>query len=162
MGRRVCTNLFRTPPNDSFRRIRFARTKSGTSFAEKSTNPIPKTHLNRYVSAFRTFVRTTGVPYLNEPAFKMLDAESKDWESIRPCPRKQAGGIPINVLKEWEGFVSDSTLGLTERLFAWSFRVSVAAGLRSGALLRTPPHNASLNKRWPHWVRGKHQNQGKV
>ena len=71
-----------------------------------------------------------GLAYLDESDFEMLDAEAETCESIRRFPRKQAGGIPLSVLNAWEGFVSDSTLGLTERLFAWSFRVAVDACLR--------------------------------
>ena len=35
LGRRVCINFFRTPPNGSFRRIRSTRSKSETSRTEK-------------------------------------------------------------------------------------------------------------------------------
>ena len=76
----------------------------------------------------------------------MLDAEAETWESIHQRHREQADGIPLSVLKAWEEFVSDSTLGLTERLFAWSSRVAVAAGLRLGDLLRTSPTTLVLIK----------------
>ena len=77
--------------------------KRGTSFSEKSTTPVPKSHLNRYVSAFRKFVDVTCVNYLGESDFKMIDIEAQGWESIYRCPRKQAGGIPPRVLKAWGG-----------------------------------------------------------
>ena len=44
------------------------------------------------------------------------------------------------------GFVSDSTLGVTGRLYAWSFRVAVAACLRWGGLLCTAPATPVLMK----------------
>ena len=144
MGLMVCTNLFRTSANDSFGRVRLAR-KKGNEFLRKSTKPIPKSHLNRYVSAFRKFVEIPGVPYLDESDFKMIDLEAKDWESIYQCPWKQAGEIPPRVLKAWGGFVSDSSLCVAVRLFAWSFRVAVA-GLRWDDLLSTAPATTVLMK----------------
>ena len=110
------------------------RVKRGASFSEKTITPIPKSDLSRYGSAFRKFVEITGVPYLGESDFKMIDLEAGDWGSIYQCPRKQAGQIPVRVLKAWEEFVSESSLCITERLFAWYFRVSVAAGLRWGVI----------------------------
>ena len=78
----------------------------------------------------------------------MIDVEAKGWESIYQCPRKQACRTPPQVLKAcggW-GFVSDSSLGLTVRLFAWSFRVAVAARLRLGDLLSTALATSVLMK----------------
>ena len=146
MERMVCANLLRTPTNDSLIRTRFTRTKADRLSGGKSAKPIPKSHLNRYVDAFRTFIRITGVPCLNESDLGILDVEAKDWESIYQCPRKQAGEITIMVLKSWEEFVSDSMLGLTKRLFAWSFRVAVAACLRWDDLLCTAPTTLVLMK----------------
>ena len=44
----------------------------------------------------------------------------------------------------WGTYVSDSSMGITERLFTWSFRVSVEAGLRWGDLLNTAPETTVL------------------
>ena len=43
-------------------------------------------------------------------------------------------------------FVSDSSLGMTERLFAWSFMVAVASGLRWDDLINTAPTTTVLMK----------------
>ena len=74
----------------------------------------------------------------------MLDPEAQDWESIYQCPRKQAGQIPPHFLKAWGEFVSDSSLCITEALFAWPFRVAVASGLRWGDLLSNAPATTVL------------------
>ena len=76
----------------------------------------------------------------------MIGFGAKTWESIYQCPRKQAGAILIAVLKTWGGFVSDSPIDLTGRLFAWSSRASVAAGLRWVDLLSTAPATLVLIK----------------
>ena len=62
--------------------------------------PTPKTHLNRYVSDFRTFARAAGITYLDESDLHISDVKAKDWESIHQCPRKQAGKIPPPVLTD--------------------------------------------------------------
>ena len=79
MGLGVCPSLFRTSANDSFGRIRFTR-KKGVEFPEKTADQIPKTHLNKYVSAFRQFVEIAGAQYLSDSDLKILDVGSKDWE----------------------------------------------------------------------------------
>ena len=60
--------------------------------------------------------------------------------------RKQAEQIPASALTAWGEFVSDSSMGLTERIFARSFRVSVEAGLRWDDLLSTAPATTVLMK----------------
>ena len=108
--------------------------------------PIPQTHPDRYVSDFRTFVRAAGIIYLNESGLNILDAEAKEWERTHQRPREQAGEIHIPALIDWGKFVSESTMGLTGRLFAWYFRESVAAGLRRGDLLNTDPATTVLSE----------------
>ena len=70
----------------------------------------------------------------------MLDLEAKDCETIYQRKRKQAGAIPLSVLFEWGEIAPDTKSDMTERIFAWSFRVSVAAGLRWGDLLNSAPN----------------------
>ena len=74
----------------------------------------------------------------------MLDLEAKDWESIYQRKRKQAGEIPIWVLEEWGKLISDPESDMAERIFAWYFRVAVAAGLRWGDLLNSSPNTLLL------------------
>ena len=76
----------------------------------------------------------------------MLDVAAKSRGSTRQCHRKQAGGIPISVLTEWKNIVSDSKADIAERLFAWSVRLAVAAGLRWDDLLNTAPTTLVLLK----------------
>ena len=161
MGLMVCTNLSRTSVNYSFAEYDW-RVKKGPSFSEKQITPIPKSHLNRYVSAFRNFFEITGVPYLDESDFKMIDPEAKDWESIYQRPRKQAVRIPVRVLKALGEFVSDSSLCITGRLFAWSFQGCSRIRSKVGWSSKYCARNNSLNERRSRWVRGKNQNQGKV
>ena len=108
--------------------------------------PIPISHLNRDVDAIRTFGRITGAQSLNESDYGSLDFEAKDNGNTHRCHRKQADATPITAPKAREGFVSDSTLGITGGLFAWSFKVAVAAGLRWGDLLCTAPATLVLMK----------------
>ena len=61
-------------------------------------------------------------------------------------PAQTSGGVPATVLKTWEEFVSDSSLGIAERLFAWPFMVAVEAGLRWEDLLNTAPATTVLTK----------------
>ena len=74
----------------------------------------------------------------------MLDLEAEDWESIYQRKWKQAGEIPIWVFEEWEKLISDPESDMDERIFAWSFRVAVAAGLRWGDLLNSTPNTLIL------------------
>ena len=60
-----------------------------------------------------------------------------------PTPAKTGGGIPVQVLKAWAEFVSDSSLDITERISEWSFRVDVA-GIRWADMLRTAPATTVL------------------
>ena len=76
----------------------------------------------------------------------MLDVEAKDWESIYQRRRKQAGEIPVSVLIEWGNIVPYSKNDITERIFALSFRLADAAGLRWGDLLNTAPTTLALLK----------------
>ena len=59
----------------------------------KAKNP-PKTHLRNYVSAFRGFVRITGISCLGQSVFEILHIEAKGWESSYQHPIKQAGQNP--------------------------------------------------------------------
>ena len=74
----------------------------------------------------------------------MLNLEAKDWESIYQRKRRQAGEIPLWVLGEWEKLISDPEADMAERIFAWSFRVAVAAGLRWNDLLNSTPNTLTL------------------
>ena len=60
---------------------------------------------------------------------------------------KTGGTNPIPRARSMGGeFVSDSSLCINERLFAWAFRVEVEAGLRRGDLLSTAPATSGLMK----------------
>ena len=142
MGLAGCLSLFRTSSNDSFGRIRFT-SKKGIGEVYK-TGKSAAENASQYVSAFRKFIEIAGIPYLIEPDLKILYVEAKDWEICHQCPWKQEDQIPVSVLTAWGEFVTDSSLGITERLFAWSFRV--AAGLRWGDLLNTAPATTVLMK----------------
>ena len=74
----------------------------------------------------------------------MIDLEAKDWETIYQRKRKQAGGIPISALCEWGKIAPDTQADMAERIFAWSFRVAVAAGLRWGDFLNSAPNTLVL------------------
>ena len=76
----------------------------------------------------------------------MLDVEAKDCESIYQRKKKQAGEIPASALGAWGNIVSDSQSDVAERIFAWSFRLAVAADLRWGDLLNAPPNTLVLLK----------------
>ena len=67
-------------------------------------------------------------------------------ENFYQCPSKQAEQIPASALEALETFVSDSSRGLPERLFAWPSMVSVASGLRWDDLLSGAPATAVLMK----------------
>ena len=120
--------------------------KGGVDCKKKPVKTAPKSHLNRYGASFRKSIGTTGVPYLEESDFKMLDADAEDWDTIYQCPRKQVGGIPTQVLKGWEEFVSESSLDIAKRLFAWTSRVAVAAGLIWREVLSKAPGTTVLIK----------------
>ena len=83
---------------------------------------------------------------LSESDLLMLDLEAKDWETIYQRKRRQAGEIPAAALSEWGEMVSDPQGGASGRIFAWSFRVGVAAGLIWGDLLNTAPNTLVLVK----------------
>ena len=74
----------------------------------------------------------------------MLDLEAEDWETIYQRERKQAGEIPISALCEWGEIAPDTQEGVAERIFAWPFRVAVAADLRWGDLLNSAPNTLVL------------------
>ena len=59
---------------------------------------------------------------------------------------EQSGRITPSVLEAWGWFVPDSSLVLTERLFASPFRAAVDACQRWGDLLSTSPATAALMK----------------
>ena len=46
--------------------------------------------------SLRKFLRTTGLTYLAESDFEMIDVEAKSRESTHRCPRGQAVEIPIS------------------------------------------------------------------
>ena len=68
----------------------------------KTKNP-PKTHLRIYVSAFRKFVRITGISYLGQSGPDILHIASNDFESAYQRPRKQTEQILVSVLSSWGG-----------------------------------------------------------
>ena len=124
-----------------------ARVKKGILGNSKSAakNP-PETHLLRFSSAFRKFARIAGISYLIESDLGSLLGEAKDWESAYQRPRKQEEEIHVSILEICEVYVLDSSIDITERLFAWSFRVSVSSCLRWGDLLNTSPPTTVLMK----------------
>ena len=113
---------------------------------QKSARVPPKSHLNRYVAAFRKFVEIAWTTDPVESDLKISQVEEKDWESVYQCPRKQAGEIPAPGLMGWETYVSESSGDLPGRLFAWHFMISVASCLRWGDLLNTAPGTTVLMK----------------
>ena len=56
----------------------------------KAKNP-PKSHLRSYVSAFRKFVRITGISYLGQSDCEILHIGAEDWGIAYQRQRKQAG-----------------------------------------------------------------------
>ena len=116
---------------------------------------------SKYAPAFREFFEIAGAQYLSESDLKILDVEAGDWGRVYQCPRKQAEQIPAPVLKAWGEYVSDARLGITERLFAWSFRVALAC-LRWDDLLNTAPTTAVLMEEGLIGFAAKNQNQGEV
>ena len=103
-------------------------------------------------------MRVTGLANLTVSDLTMLDVEAKDWESIYQRRKKQAVAIPASVLEAWGNIASDSQCDIAERIFAWSFRLAAAAGLRWDGLLNASPKYASLIKSGAHWVCTQDQN----
>ena len=121
------------------------RVAKQAKLAEKfAAKPIEKSHFTNFMYSFKKFIRITGLKNVSDADITMLDLEAKDWESIYQRKRKQADEIPIWVLEEWENLISDPEAEMTERIFAWSFRVAVAAGLRWGDLLNSSPNTLIL------------------
>ena len=85
--------------------------------------------------------------------FRILASRPSGFYSSRrkvgdpPPASAETGRIsPASLLKIWGGYVVDSIRGLMARLFAWSFLVAVAAGVRRGDLLRKSPSTTALMK----------------
>ena len=97
-------------------------------------------------SAFRDLVHITGISYLSESDLGILVVDARDLESAYQCPRNQDGRIPASILEIWGGYALDSIRDLTGRLFALSFRVAVAAGLRWDDILNAAPSTTVLMK----------------
>ena len=99
------------------------------------------------MTSLRKFLRTAGLANLTVSDLATLDVEAKDWEITYRRKKKQAGEIPVSVVIAWENIVPDSKNDIAERIFAWSFRLAAAAGLRWDDLLNTPPTTLVLLKR---------------
>ena len=126
-----------------------------------SKNP-PKTHLYSFVSAFREFPPVTGISYLSDADLGILLVEAGDLESVYPCPGQQDGEISASALETWEGYVSDPSRGLAERIFGRPSRVPVEEGLWWGYLLNTAPPTTVLMKEGHIGFAAKNQNRGGV
>ena len=67
-----------------------------------------------------------------------------DWGNAFRYQKLQEERIPISSLQGRGGLISDKNVEIQERLFAWSVRVAVSAGLRRGDLLNTAPSTLAL------------------
>ena len=128
---------------------------------KRDAKPTEKSHFDNFATSLREFLRVTGLTNLTASDLAMLDAESKDLESIYQRKKEQAGEIPASVLEAWGNIVSDSQCDVAERIFAWSFRLEVAAGLRWGDLLNTAPNTLVLLKSGLFWFAAKSKTRGK-
>ena len=137
MGFVVRFNLPPTPPIDSFRQIRTGGRKCRFGNTEHGPEIHPKSPVRNSASACREFVKIAGISHLGQSDFGILNLEANEWGDFYHYPRKQDGEIPIRVLIVWGGIVLGSSRRLTERLFAWPFRVSAAVGIRWVDLLNT-------------------------
>ena len=112
----------------------------------------PAAHLVALSIGFKKLTSAAGLMRVNQTDLRITNVEALEWGIACHRRKRQAGRTPIQVLGMCASLVSDSESkhpsgwggGLGGDLFAWSFMVSVADGLRWGDLLNAPPSTLVL------------------
>ena len=99
-----------------------------------TVKPFEEPRFTSFTYSFRKIIRVTGVK-CHRLGHNDAKPRGERLGINLPTKTKQAEGIPMWVLEEWGKLISDPEADMTERIFAWSFRVAVAAGIRWGDLL---------------------------
>ena len=146
MGHGVGLNLFRSPEGGPFAEIR----RSGRKMYHRKFQVVSKKSAKNTITQLRLgfpkICYDFGNFLLGPVGFRNLTYRSERFGKSLPVPTKTGCPNWYPSLISLGGYISYSSRDLTERLFAWSFRVSVSAGLRWGDLINTSPPTTVLMK----------------